>query len=140
MCPEDIATADNKIAPFEVTGKETTIPWTYSVFWKEEKKISWANRWDLYLLSSDPQIHWYSIVNSLIIVLFLTAMVAIIMLRTLNKDIALYNEEDLKVRYFELIRSRISVTVLMDPIGCLGGTAGRHDGMEARTRRCVQVP
>jgi hypothetical protein len=32
----------------------------------------------------------------MIILLFLTAMVAIIMLRTLNKDIAMYNEEDLK--------------------------------------------
>lgn len=47
-------------------------------------------------MSSDPQIHWYSIINSMIILLFLTAMVAIIMLRTLNKDIAMYNEEDLK--------------------------------------------
>ena len=42
------------------------------------------------------QVHWYSIVNSFIILLFLTAMVAIIMLRTLNKDIAMYNDEELK--------------------------------------------
>ena len=69
---------------------------TFILFY-QEKEITWGNRWDRYLLNTDAQIHWYSIVNSLIIALFLTAMVAIIMLRTLNRDIALYNEEDLKV-------------------------------------------
>jgi transmembrane 9 superfamily protein 2/4 len=37
-------------------------------------------------------IQWFSILNSLIIVLFLSAMVAMIMLRTLHKDIARYNQ------------------------------------------------
>lgn len=40
----------------------------------------------------DDQIHWFSIVNSLMIVLFLSGMVAMIMLRTLHRDIAAYNE------------------------------------------------
>mgnify|MGYP002259989693 CR=1 FL=1 len=35
-----------------------------------------------------------SIMNSLVIVLFLTGMVAMIMLRTLHKDIARYNQLD----------------------------------------------
>lgn len=34
-----------------------------------------AARWDTYLLMGDEQIHWFSIVNSLMIVLFLTGMV-----------------------------------------------------------------
>ena len=80
----------------QVPTEATPITYTYSVYWLEEKEVNWGNRWDLYLMSSDPQIHWYSIINSMIILLFLTAMVAIIMLRTLNKDIAMYNEEDLK--------------------------------------------
>jgi transmembrane 9 superfamily protein 2/4 len=40
----------------------------------------------------DDEIHYFSIVNSLMIVLFLTGVVAMIMLRTLRKDITTYNE------------------------------------------------
>jgi transmembrane 9 superfamily protein 2/4 len=41
---------------------------------------------------SDDNIHWFSIVNSLMIVLFLSGMVAMIMVRTLRRDISQYNE------------------------------------------------
>lgn len=37
---------------------------------------------------------FFSIMNSLVIVLFLSGMVAMIMLRTLHKDIARYNQMD----------------------------------------------
>lgn len=40
----------------------------------------------------DEPIHWFSIINSLMIVVFLTGMVAMIMLRTLHRDIAKYNQ------------------------------------------------
>ncbi|EEE68377.1 hypothetical protein OsJ_26703 [Oryza sativa Japonica Group] len=48
--------------------------------------------WDTYLLMTDDQIHWFSIVNSLMIILFLSGMVAMIMLRTLYRDISKYNQ------------------------------------------------
>ena len=55
--------------------------------------IPWENRWDVYLQGNpDDEIHYFSIVNSLMIVLFLTGVVAMIMLRTLRKDISSYNE------------------------------------------------
>ena len=38
------------------------------------------------------QIHWFSILNSLMIMLFLLGMVAMILLRTLYRDITKYNE------------------------------------------------
>ncbi|KAG0230692.1 Transmembrane 9 super member 4 [Actinomortierella wolfii] len=79
-----------------VSDKPVEIVYTYSVKWHEDKEITWDKRWDLYLVKTDPQVHWYSIVNSIVIILFLTGMVALIMLRTLNKDIALYNEEEMK--------------------------------------------
>ncbi|XP_051560537.1 transmembrane 9 superfamily member 2-like isoform X2 [Myxocyprinus asiaticus] len=62
---------------------------------KEDKTIRWASRWD-YILESMPHtnIQWFSIMNSLVIVLFLSGMVAMIMLRTLHKDIARYNQMD----------------------------------------------
>jgi len=40
----------------------------------------------------EGQIHWFSIVNSLMIVIFLSGMVAMILLRTLHRDIAKYND------------------------------------------------
>ncbi len=40
----------------------------------------------------DDQIHWFSIINSVMIVLFLSGMVAMIMLRTLARDITKYNQ------------------------------------------------
>ncbi|KAG2241322.1 hypothetical protein Bca52824_096693 [Brassica carinata] len=58
----------------------------------QESEVKWASRWDAYLLMNDNQIHWFSIVNSLMIVLFLSGMVAMIMLRTLYRDISRYNE------------------------------------------------
>lgn len=71
------------------------IPYTYSVHFVEEPNIRWASRWD-YILESMPHtnIQWFSIMNSLVIVLFLSGMVAMIMLRTLHKDIARYNQMD----------------------------------------------
>ncbi|GLJ38617.1 hypothetical protein SUGI_0787430 [Cryptomeria japonica] len=77
-------------APQEVEeGKE--IIFTYDVSFTESD-IKWASRWDTYLLMTDDQIHWFSIINSLMIVLFLSGMVAMIMMRTLYRDISKYNQ------------------------------------------------
>ncbi|KAK9811371.1 hypothetical protein WJX72_002736 [[Myrmecia] bisecta] len=64
---------------------------TYDVSFKPSE-IRWASRWDTYLLMTDDQIHWFSIINSLMIVLFLSGMVAMIMMRTLHRDISKYNQ------------------------------------------------
>lgn len=59
----------------------------------------WATRWDK-LLEANPelkQIQWFSIVNSLMISLFLTALVGTVLLRTVLRDFSRYNaleEED----------------------------------------------
>uniref|UniRef100_A0A8C1MFZ4 Transmembrane 9 superfamily member n=1 Tax=Cyprinus carpio TaxID=7962 RepID=A0A8C1MFZ4_CYPCA len=71
------------------------VTYTYSIQFKQNDDIRWASRWD-YILVSMPHtnIQWFSIMNSLVIVLFLSGMVAMIMLRTLHKDIARYNQMD----------------------------------------------
>lgn len=46
---------------------------------------------DLLSVIYDSQVHWFSIVNSLLIVLFLTAMIAMILIRNLHRDILRYN-------------------------------------------------
>lgn len=74
---------------------DINITYTYTVSFVRNDHIRWSSRWD-YILESMPQtnIQWFSIMNSLIIVLFLTGMVAMILLRTLHKDIARYNQMD----------------------------------------------
>ena len=56
-------------------GSTKSIPWSYSVRF-ELSDIKWASRWDAYINadsnSDDYKIHWFSIINSLMIVLFLT--------------------------------------------------------------------
>jgi transmembrane 9 superfamily protein 2/4 len=66
---------------------------TYGVEWRESE-IKWASRWDVYLSMNHAvpdKVHWFSIVNSLLIVLFLAFMVAMILVRTLTKEINRYN-------------------------------------------------
>lgn len=99
------------------------VHWTYSVTF-EKSTQAWETRWDPYLKvrarprrrvllgcargprappsgsrasaqTREVNIHWFSIVNSLVIVLFLSAMIAMVLLRTLRKDIARYNQTDL---------------------------------------------
>ena len=101
----------HKMAPqkLESADKDTEIVWTYDISWVESD-TRWASRWDMYLLVTDDQVHWFSVFNSLVTVVFLsgnshlfgamsdplnitlTGMVAIILLRTLNADITTYNE------------------------------------------------
>ena len=73
--------------------KPPAIVYSYDVYWSPSD-IQWASRWDIYLsmggLYSD-NVHWFSIVNSLIISVFLTGMVAMILVRALHADIARYN-------------------------------------------------
>lgn len=65
--------------------------YTYDVVWVESA-VRWASRWDNYLKMEGGEIHWLSILNSVMIVLFLTGLVAMILLRTLHRDIVKYNE------------------------------------------------
>ena len=61
---------------------------SYSINW-EISETMWASRWNMYLnAKSDVQIHWFSIVNSLIVVLFLFGIIAMIIIRTVKRDIS----------------------------------------------------
>ncbi|KAG0000480.1 hypothetical protein BGZ80_004530 [Entomortierella chlamydospora] len=83
--------AEQSTAVYLDETKPTQVTYTYSVKWNEVA-TAWATRWDKYLLVGEPRIHWFSLVNSIIIVLFLTGMVAMILLRALHKDISRYNQ------------------------------------------------
>lgn len=57
---------------------------TYQVDW-EESDIRWASRWDIYLKMADVQIHWFSIINSVVVVFFLSSIITMIIIRTLRR-------------------------------------------------------
>jgi transmembrane 9 superfamily protein 2/4 len=69
---------------------ENKVTFTYSVHW-HLSPTPFATRWDKYLHVYDPKIHWFSLINSAVIVVFLVTMVSTILVRTLKKDIARYN-------------------------------------------------
>ncbi|KAM0746172.1 endosomal P24A protein [Meredithblackwellia eburnea MCA 4105] len=77
--------------PFIVRlGDSNHVPYTYSITWIESP-TPWATRWDSYLRVYDPKIHVLSLINSIIVAVFLCLMVAMILLRTVHRDISRYN-------------------------------------------------
>ncbi|KAF9177374.1 Transmembrane 9 super member 4 [Haplosporangium sp. Z 11] len=92
-CPDDPL----EIGALQVmSDKETDVLYTYSVQWIEDKEAEWKSRWNAYLVNTDEDVHRYSIINSIVIVLFLTGLVTIVLLKTLKRDIPIYNEEEMK--------------------------------------------
>jgi len=77
----------------EKVKQDATIIWSYDVTW-ESSEIQWASRWDIYLSMGNrfsDEIHWFAIINSLIIAVFLTGLVAMILVRVLHRDLSRYN-------------------------------------------------
>jgi len=69
----------------------TSITFTYSVKWVATT-LRWHNRWEPIFSVQSGKVHWFSILNSIIIVLFLTSMVAVIMTTILKSDFKRYSE------------------------------------------------
>ena len=87
--------------------KDNQVTYTYDVYWlvscfdsyfnyDQPSNIAWGSRWDHYLYSFDNKIHWFSLMNSVIVVILLSAIVFGILLRALKKDISRYNEMELQ--------------------------------------------
>jgi len=71
------------------------ISFSYEVKW-QASTVKYADRFDKYL---DPtffqhRIHWFSIFNSFMMVIFLVGLVSMILMRTLRKDYARYSKEE----------------------------------------------
>ncbi|XP_042873598.1 transmembrane 9 superfamily member 3-like isoform X2 [Penaeus japonicus] len=71
------------------------IKFTYEVNWKKSG-VKFEDRFDKYL---DPnffqhRIHWFSIFNSFMMVIFLVGLVSMILMRTLRKDYARYSKDE----------------------------------------------
>jgi len=85
-----IATSEHEPQP--AYGK---VLFTYDVTWILNEELHWASRWDIYLSMDNaisPKVHWVNIMNALIIVVVLAAMIAVVLVRTLNRDFSRYNK------------------------------------------------
>jgi transmembrane 9 superfamily protein 2/4 len=88
------APKSDSINPQEIVDDaENEVMFTYEVKF-EASEVRWASRWDIYLAMSDVQIHWFSIINSVVVVFFLAGILTMIIVRTLRRDIAKYNQLD----------------------------------------------
>jgi transmembrane 9 superfamily protein 2/4 len=96
-CPGDSTHIDGKTihSVVQVQGIKPNeeILFTYDVIWAESS-TAWASRWDIYLSEDNlvpANIHWYSITNSILVVVFLSLLVISMLVRNLRRDIAAYN-------------------------------------------------
>jgi transmembrane 9 superfamily member 2/4 len=69
------------------------IVYTYDVQFVESD-IEWLSRWDAYLKMDGAKVHWFSILNSLMVIAFLAGIVFVILLRTVRRDLTKYEELD----------------------------------------------
>ncbi len=86
VCDQD---TDDHSAEEIVEGAQ--IVYSYDVYW-QESNIKWASRWDAYLRMPGGKVHWFSIMNSIIVVLIMATIVALILIRTVRRDLAKYEE------------------------------------------------
>ncbi len=80
-------------------GQTLIIPYTYSVYFREDDTIEWNKRWDPYFVNQEDSfnIHWLAILNSLVVAALLTATVAVVLGRTIRGDIkGIFKEEVLE--------------------------------------------
>ncbi|KAF9310667.1 hypothetical protein BG003_008305 [Podila horticola] len=77
-----------------LTDTQLRVEFTYSVDWKATEK-EFKSRFERYLDSDffENKVHWFSIFNALMMVLFLTGFVSAMWIRYLRRDFARYDKE-----------------------------------------------
>ncbi|CAN6571377.1 unnamed protein product [Malus baccata var. baccata] len=77
----------------QIIREQEKVSFTYEVeFVKSD--IRWPSRWDAYLKMKGARVHWFSILNSLMVILFLAGIVFVIFLRTARRDLTRYEQLD----------------------------------------------
>lgn len=73
------------------------VNYSYEVLY-EKSSLPWTDRWDVYLLGNpdDSFAHHMSLVNTFMVIIFLSGCTAIILVRALKKDLSVYNELSLQ--------------------------------------------
>ncbi|KAL3810559.1 hypothetical protein ACJIZ3_000682 [Penstemon smallii] len=78
---------------FQIIRERERVSFTYDVEFVKSN-IRWPSRWDAYLKMDGARVHWFSILNSLMVIVFLAGIVFVIFLRTVRRDLTRYEELD----------------------------------------------
>jgi hypothetical protein len=78
-------------------GIRKELHFTYEVEYVKSN-INWSSRWDAYLKMDGAKVHWFSIMNSMMVVFFLAGIVFVIFLRTVQRDLTRYKDMDKKAQ------------------------------------------
>lgn len=92
---ENIASVScpRELDKFQIIREQEKVSFTYEVqFVKSNTR--WPSRWDAYLKMEGARVHWFSILNSLMVIFFLAGIVFVIFLRTVRRDLTRYEELD----------------------------------------------
>jgi transmembrane 9 superfamily protein 3 len=104
---------ENRIIEIKIKNEEpvalkvgSALEFSYSVQW-QKSEIEFEHRFDKYLDNKffEHQIHWFSIFNSLMMVVFLVGIVSVILIKTIRADYLKYlpNEKDLEENGLDII-------------------------------------
>ncbi|KAK8960971.1 hypothetical protein KSP40_PGU013289 [Platanthera guangdongensis] len=89
----DLVACPLELEKCQVIREQEKITFSYDVeFVKSD--IRWIFRWDAYLKMDGARVHWFSIMNSLMVIFFLAGIVFVIVLRTVRRDLTRYEELD----------------------------------------------
>lgn len=77
----------------QIIREHERVTFTYDVEFVKSN-IRWPSRWDAYLKMDGARVHWFSIMNSLMVIFFLAGIVFVIFLRTVRRDLTRYEELD----------------------------------------------
>ncbi|CAL9169991.1 unnamed protein product, partial [Musa hybrid cultivar] len=75
--------------------------------------IKWPSRWDAYLNMEGAKVHWFSILNSLMMIAFLTSIALVILLRTVKRDLSQFEELDREM--WKTIKVEITLAGFQSP-------------------------
>lgn len=64
------------------------VHYSYSIEWRYDMDVQWHQRWDNYMLRVDTTVHYLSLMNSFVVLIALSSIVAFIILRILRAQIA----------------------------------------------------
>lgn len=92
---ENIASVScpRELDKFQIIREQEKVSFTYEVQFAKSN-TRWPSRWDAYLKMEGARVHWFSILNSLMVIFFLAGVVFVIFLRTVRRDLTRYDELD----------------------------------------------
>lgn len=88
----DSISSPSELDKYQMIREHEQISFTYEVEFVRSN-IRWPSRWDAYLRMEGARVHWFSILNSLMVIFFLAGIVFVIFLRT-RRDLTRYEELD----------------------------------------------